>query len=66
MKTFFSAARNFARDDNGITAIEYGLIAALMAAVIGTAVKAVVGNDNTAGLKHVFNSIGLALTSSIP
>lgn len=65
MKTFFSTVRNFARDDNGITAIEYGLIAALMAAVIGTAVNAVIG-DNSKGLTHVFNSIGAALTSSIP
>ena len=41
------------------------LIAALMAAVIGTAVNAVIG-DNSKGLTHVFNSIGAALTSSIP
>jgi pilus assembly protein Flp/PilA len=33
--------RNFTRDQNGATAIEYGLIAALIAVVIITAVTAV-------------------------
>lgn len=34
MKTFLSAIKQFAQDDDGITAIEYGLIAALMATAI--------------------------------
>lgn len=34
MKAFLSAVQQFANDEHGITAIEYGLIAALMATVI--------------------------------
>ncbi len=37
MNTLISAARQFAREEDGITAIEYGLIAAVMAAAIGVA-----------------------------
>jgi pilus assembly protein Flp/PilA len=40
------------RDENGATAIEYGLIAALIAVVIITAVKAVGTN-----LSSTFNSV---------
>jgi pilus assembly protein Flp/PilA len=37
MTTFFSAARSFWNDEQGVTAIEYGLIAALIgvAAIVG-------------------------------
>ncbi|MFA9218174.1 MAG: Flp family type IVb pilin [Sphingomonadaceae bacterium] len=34
MTTFITAAKQFAKEEDGITAIEYGLIAALMAAAI--------------------------------
>ncbi|MYN10716.1 Flp family type IVb pilin [Pseudoduganella aquatica] len=37
MNSFMQAARDFARDEEGITAIEYGLIAAAMAGVIAVA-----------------------------
>jgi pilus assembly protein Flp/PilA len=37
MKTLVVAARDFARDEGGITAIEYGLIAAVMAAAVSAA-----------------------------
>jgi pilus assembly protein Flp/PilA len=49
METLF---QRFARDQSGVTAIEYGLIAALIAVVIITAV-ALVGTD----LAAVFNNI---------
>ena len=41
MKALMVAAREFARDEEGITAIEYGLIAAVIAAVVGVAFTAV-------------------------
>jgi pilus assembly protein Flp/PilA len=44
------------RDENGATAIEYGLIAALISVVIITAVTLVGSN-----LSGVFNSISTAL-----
>ncbi|KWK79348.1 hypothetical protein WM16_07310 [Burkholderia ubonensis] len=44
---------NFLRDDSGVTAIEYGLIAALIAVVIIGAVQ-IVGQD----LNGVFTTIG--------
>lgn len=37
MRTFMTAVRAFARDEDGITAIEYGLIAAVMAGAIAAA-----------------------------
>ncbi|MGZ2748411.1 Flp family type IVb pilin [Burkholderia stagnalis] len=44
---------NFLRDDSGVTAIEYGLIAALIAVVIIGAVQ-IVGQD----LNGVFTTVG--------
>jgi len=44
------------RDDNGATAIEYGLIAALISVVIITAVTLVGSN-----LSGVFNAVATAL-----
>jgi pilus assembly protein Flp/PilA len=37
MNTLMTAARRFATDEQGITAIEYGLIAAVMALAISAA-----------------------------
>jgi pilus assembly protein Flp/PilA len=50
----------FARDESGVTAIEYGLIAALIAVVIIVAVTAV-GTD----LRAVFNVVGNSLNTAI-
>jgi pilus assembly protein Flp/PilA len=51
--------QRFARDEAGVTAIEYGLIAALIAVVIITAVTAV-GSD----LKATFTAISTALAAA--
>lgn len=51
--------KNFLRDEDGVTAIEYGLIAALIAVVIITAVT-LVGTD----LNVVFGKIATALPSA--
>jgi len=47
----------FVRDESGATAIEYGLIAALIAVVIITAVTAV-----GTGVSAAFNSVATAMT----
>ena len=39
MSTFISAVRNFVADEDGVTALEYGMLAALIAAVIVGSVK---------------------------
>ncbi len=57
MKTLVS---RFVQEESGVTAIEYGLIAALIAVVIITAVTAV-GNQ----LTNVFNFIANTLGSTI-
>jgi pilus assembly protein Flp/PilA len=49
----------FAHDESGVTAIEYGLIAALIAVVIIVAVTAV-GTD----LTTVFTNVGTALAGA--
>ena len=56
MKALMAAVRTFIRDERGVTAIEYGLIAAAMAAAIGTAMVALSG-----GLSTVFTTIVNAL-----
>lgn len=51
--------RAFLRDDSGVTAIEYGLIAALIAVVIIGALS-LVGKD----LSNVFSSVQSGLNSA--
>lgn len=53
MKAFFSAVKKFAEDEDGVTAIEYGLIAAVMATAIGTAFAVLNTSLNT-----LFKNIG--------
>lgn len=51
--------KNFARDNKAATAIEYGLIAALIA-VAGIAAM----NNLSSGVKATFNKAGTALTTA--
>jgi pilus assembly protein Flp/PilA len=51
MEKFVLATRRFMRDEEGVTAIEYGLIAALVAVVIITAVTTLGTNLNNIFLK---------------
>jgi pilus assembly protein Flp/PilA len=51
--------RKFTRDEEGVTAIEYGLIAALIAVVIIASVK-IVGTS----LVAVFTAVSTALTAA--
>jgi pilus assembly protein Flp/PilA len=46
MQTLLNKIKTFARDEDGATAIEYGLFAALIAAVIVGAVASLGGNVN--------------------
>ncbi len=64
MNAFFSAVQRFASDEDGITAIEYGLIAAVMAAMIGAAVAALAGTADGTGLTHVFEKIAGTLSAA--
>jgi pilus assembly protein Flp/PilA len=57
MQTLFS---RFVRDESGVTAIEYGLIAALIAIAIIVAVTAV-GNE----LVLVFNAVEAGLAGAL-
>lgn len=59
MKRFMHEVRCFLREEDGVTAIEYGLIAALIAIVILVAVQAV-GTD----LEAIFNRIATALNAN--
>jgi len=60
MSKFIQQAARFVRDEDGVTAIEYGLIAALIAVVIIVAVTAV-GTQ----LKTVFTTIAADLSSAV-
>ncbi len=59
MDRFIQSAKQFARDEEGVTAIEYGLIAALIAVVIIVGVSAVGTNLNA-----LFNYIAGKLVTS--
>ncbi|MFP5393973.1 MAG: Flp family type IVb pilin [Gammaproteobacteria bacterium] len=48
MSTIISAVRTFLQDEEGVTALEYGMIAALIAGVIVIAVGTLGGKVNTA------------------
>lgn len=48
MDMFFKFLRSFRKDEEGVTAIEYGLIAALVAAGLVVGVGYVTGGLNTA------------------
>lgn len=56
MDKFLNATRRFLRDEEGVTAIEYGLIAALIAVVIIVAVRAV-----GTGLGTTFKNVAACL-----
>jgi len=56
MSNFISAVKTFVADENGVTAIEYGLIAALIGVVVA-AVADPIGDQ----LKSKFNTILVAL-----
>ena len=58
MSNFMSAVKTFVADENGVTAIEYGLIAALVGVGIAVAAKALGGNLST-----LFNTIGTKLAA---
>ncbi len=58
MNTIITAVRTFIDDENGVTAIEYGLIAALIAGALGVAVGYV-----TDGLSTAFLAIKTQLTT---
>ncbi|CAG36267.1 Flp family type IVb pilin [Desulfotalea psychrophila] len=59
MKKTLSMIRTFVKDESGVTAIEYGLIAALIAVVIIAAVTAV-----GVALNTTFQRIATALESA--
>lgn len=59
MQTLTTMFKQFIRDEEGVTAIEYGLIAALIAVVIIASV-AIVGTQ----LNSTFSKIGSSLTSA--
>lgn len=56
MNKLIQSAKQFMSNEEGVTAIEYGLIAALIAVVIIAAVRAV-----GVGLDGIFNQIAGAL-----
>jgi len=57
MQALMAAVRHFVRDERGVTAIEYGLIAAAMAAALGLAMTSL-----GTGISAVFTTIVNALS----
>jgi pilus assembly protein Flp/PilA len=61
MSTLTSAIKAFIADEEGVTAIEYGLIAALVGLGIAVAAKALGTNLST-----LFGNIGTQLNAAVP
>jgi len=61
MEMFVKSVKRFMREEDGVTAIEYGLIAALIAVVIIASVQLIGTNLNT-----VFNYIAGKLSGAVP
>ncbi|HEY9545705.1 MAG TPA: Flp family type IVb pilin [Solimonas sp.] len=55
---------NFLRDEEGATAIEYGLIVGLIAAVLVAILLAIGGADDNSGLRKLFTKVSTAVTSA--
>jgi pilus assembly protein Flp/PilA len=62
MTSFIKQLRAFLRDESGVTAIEYGILAAAMAAAIGV----IFGSDGAfvSALRDKFSSIAKDITAS--
>ena len=58
MNTIISAVKTFVDDEDGITAIEYGLMAAVMAAALTAGMGVITG-----GLRTLFDNIAASLTA---
>jgi pilus assembly protein Flp/PilA len=56
MKTIFSAVQAFVADEDGVTAIEYGLIAALIGVAMAS-VAQILGSEITATFQSVVNAL---------
>ncbi|MCO4860564.1 Flp family type IVb pilin [Cupriavidus sp. WGlv3] len=61
MQNLTTMLKQFFRDEDGVTAIEYGLIAALIAVVIIVSVRLIGTNLNI-----IFDFIGDTLTNALP
>jgi pilus assembly protein Flp/PilA len=62
MKT---SIKKFLKDDTGVTAIEYGLIAGLIVAGIAVSLTSI-GSDLATVFKNIATSAGTAATKSTP
>jgi pilus assembly protein Flp/PilA len=58
MSNFIAAVKGFIADENGVTAIEYGLIAAIVGVAVVTGAGLLSG-----GLTSLFTDIGSRLTT---
>lgn len=60
MSNFISAVKTFAADENGVTAIEYGLIAALIGVAVSVT-AGTVGSSVSEAFKKVSDKINAAI-----
>ncbi|KQQ87566.1 Flp family type IVb pilin [Massilia sp. Leaf139] len=60
MKTIFTAVQAFIADEDGVTAIEYGLIAALVGVGVAVAAKAL-----GEGISDTFDNVVSRLSAAI-
>lgn len=61
MQNPYKVIGNFLKDDNGVTAIEYAMIASLIAVVITTAVATLGQTLNTLYFEQIANALNTAV-----
>ena len=61
MQTLFSQVKQFVRNEEGVTAIEYGLIAALISVVAFASMTQIGG-----AVTRAFTAVSTALTAAVP
>ena len=61
MSKFISAVKTFIADEDGVTALEYGMIAALIAVAIAISVKALGG-----GIASAFDEVTKTMPKPAP
>jgi len=56
-----TSIRNFLKEEDGITALEYGMLAALVAVIL----VAVIGRDTSTGLGKILNGLFQSVASEV-
>lgn len=64
LQVYVEYLRTFFKDEEGASAVEYGLIVGLIAVVLIAVLILVGGADDSSGLRGLFNDVATAITGA--